>query len=265
MAQPTILLETKEAIATITLNRPEKLNAFTESMMEEFFQALDRVEKKKDIRVMVITGAGRGFCSGADIQELFLKNIEATKQGKEIYDLLDWIQKTCLKLRQMPKVTIASINGPAVGLGFTLALACDLRLASEEAIFSMPFVRFGLIPEFGSTYFLPRLVSLTKACELAFTGKTITATQAKEIGLINEVVPASDLETATYDLAKSITNVAPQALELAKKGLYQGLDNDLETQLQYECLALSLCFRTQDHEEGVKAFLDKRQPVFKGK
>lgn len=265
MSQSTILLEIKEGIATLTLNRPDKLNAFTEPMTGEFAHILNQVEQDKNVRVLVITGAGRGFCSGADITDLFLKGIEDRKQGKEAFDLLRWMRDTCMKIRNMPKATIASINGPAIGLGFTLPLACDLRIASDEATMAIPFVRFGIIPEFGSTYFLPRLLGIAKACELAFTGKTITAAEAKEIGLINKVVPASELKQATYELAKSIAQLPPLAVEFSKKGLYHGLDNELESQLQYECLALELLFRSQDHEEGVKAFLEKRQPVFQGK
>lgn len=163
--------------------------------------------------------------------ELFLKGTEDRKQGREVYGLAGWTQDTRLRLRNMAKPIITSINGPAVGVGFTLALACDLRIASAEAVMSIPVIRFGIIPEFGSTYLLPRLLGIAKA----------------------------------YKLAESISQGTPLAMELTKKGLYQGLDNDLETQLQYERLVLSLGFQSKDHEEGVRAFLEKRQPEFEGK
>jgi len=265
MAYSTITLEKAEGIARLTLNRPEKLNALNEVMAAELLDAVTHVEEDKDTKVLVITGAGRAFWAGADVKELFLKGIDQRKRDEASFDIISWLERLCLQLRNMPKPTIASINGHAVGIGVTLPLQCDIRIASEEAMFSLPFVRFGLIPEFGSTYALTRLVGIAKACELIFTGKFIGAKEAKEIGLVNEVVPTAELEKTTHEWAKTIAQGAPIAIQLAKKGLYQSLDASIESQLHYESLALNILLRSEDHEEGIRAFLDKRQPNFKSK
>ncbi len=265
MEYSTIILDKAEGIATLTLNRPDKLNALDETMACELLDAFTRVEQDNDIRVLIITGNGRAFCAGADIKDIFLKRIEERKIGKEGYDIAGWLTKACSQLRKMTRPTIASINGHAVGAGITLPLECDIRIASEEARISLPFPQVGVTPECGSTYSLPRLVGIAKACELVFAGKTIGAKEAKEIGLVNQVVPAAELKTATYELAKTIAEGAPLAIQMAKKGLYQGLNANLEDQLQYEEQSLNATLDTEDHEEGLRAFLEKRQPVFKGK
>ena len=170
----------------------------------------------------------------------------------------------CLLLTSLTKVTIASLNGAAVGFGFTLSLACDLRIASEKARMNMAFVRIGYIPEMGSTFLLPRIVGITKACELTFTGRMIDANEAKEIGILNQVVPSAELKDATFKLASSITPGAPLTIQLAKRGLYQGLHSDLNTQLFFERLAVDYILKSRDFAEGVKAFLEKRKAVFTG-
>lgn len=265
MANSTIILDKADGTATLTLNRPEKLNAFNEQMAGELFETISRVEQDSDVKVLIITGAGHNFSAGADVKELFLKGIEMRKHGEQSFDLLDWLEKLCLQLRNMPKPTIAAIKGYAVGIGVTLPLQCDIRIASEEAMFSMPFIRLGLIPEFGSTYALTRLVGIAKACELIFTGKFINATEAKEIGMVNEVVPAHELEKTVRELANTIAQGAPLAIQMAKKGLYQGLEANIQNQLLYERLAYTILLQSQDHEEGVRAFLEKRQPNFTGR
>lgn len=265
MASSTVTLDKANGIATLTLNRPEKLNALNEHMAAELLDTVTQIEQDSEVKVLIITGAGRAFWAGADVKELFLRGIEERKHGREPFDILGWLEKLCLQLRNMPKPTIAAINGYAVGIGVTLPLQCDIRIASEEAMFSMPFVRLGLIPEFGSTYALTRLVGIAKACELIFTGKFINASEAKEIGMVNEVVPAHELEKTTRELANTIAQGAPLAIQMAKKGLYQGLDANIQNQLQYESSAYNILLRSQDHEEGVRAFLEKRQPHFKGR
>jgi len=264
MSYSTIILEVEEKVARITLNRPDKRNAFNELMNEEFLDSIRKLEDYRSVRVLIITGAGKVFCSGADISEVFLKGIEDRKQGKEPYDIAAWTRDARTKLMHLSIPTIASMNGPAVGLGFTLALACDLRIACEEVIMAIPFTRFNILPEFGSSYLLPRLVGIAKACELALTGRPVSAQEAKEIGLVNCVVPSSELQKTTNEIAESIAQGAPLGTEMTKKALYQGMDNDLKSQLQHEYLALNQAFRTEDHHEGVKAFLEKRPPVFKG-
>ncbi len=251
-----IILEKSEGIATITLNRPEKLNAFDWEMEAEFFKALGEVGQDKDVRVLVITGVAPAFSTGADVEEMLQRTAaKGGLTGEERYDL---------PFRDMVPV-IASINGLAIGAGLTITLQCDIRIAAEEARFSLPFVTFGIVPEAGSTYFLSRLVGIAKACELVFTGKTITAKEAKEIGLVNEVVPGAELKEATYKLAKRIAQAPPLAIRMAKKGLYQGLEASIKDQIEFEKSTLMTLMRTEDFQEAIRAFQEKRRPVFKGK
>jgi enoyl-CoA hydratase/carnithine racemase len=262
MNYSTLLIEKKDTIGSITFNRPDKLNALSTLAFQEFIAALHEVDQDNEIRVAIITGSGRAFSAGLDLEEATKGPSESALQVAPIQDSVAWIPHI---MRNMKKPVIASINGPAVGAGFTIALACDIRIASEEAQIGAPFVRVGLIPELGSTYTLPRLIGVAKACELVFTGKMIGAKEAKEIGLVNEVVDKDELEAATYKMAKEIAQAAPIPLQLAKKALYQGMDSEMVTQIQFEQLGQSTCFKTDDFREGIRAFLEKRKPLFTGK
>lgn len=265
MRYETIILEKKENIATITLNRPEKLNALNPKMREELLDVFGVIDQDDEVRVAVITGAGRAFCAGADIKESFLSSIEERKRGISEDITRAYAELAPLALANVKKPVIAAINGSAVGFGCTLTLVCDIRIASENARFSLAFPRMGIIVEFGSSYFLPRLIGVGKACELAFTAKMIDAQEAKEIGLVNQVVPVSELSKTSYEMASSIAKLAPLSIRLTKRALYRGLDNGLTSQVQYEVLANNYLRETEDHEEGVRAFLEKREPAFKGK
>ncbi len=266
MAYATILLEKKEKIITVTFNRPEKMNALNEQMAEELVKCLEELDQEEDAQVVIFTGAGKAFMAGADLRERFLPKIEMRKKGMLKDPTAEFAERGALALSRLRKVTMAAVNGAASGLGSTLALACDIRLASTSARFTFPFLRLGILPEFGSTYYLPRLVGMGKACELIFTGKVIDAHEAKEIRLVNEVFPEEKLLEETYALAGKIAKMPPLALAISKRALYQGLRAaDLASQLQYETLALVHLFGTADHEEGVRAFLEKREPEFKGR
>lgn len=265
MSYKTILLEKEENVSTITLNRPDRLNAHTDEMGLEIAEALRVADTDKETRVLVITGAGRAFCAGADVKA-FAEAAEARKRGEDrpsvspsIIGRGPWL------FRNFSKPIIASINGPAMGIGLTMALACDLRIAADMATLGAIFVRMGVMPEFGSTYNLPRLVGIAKACELVFTGKIIEAKEAFEIGLVNQVVPADQLKAATRELAASIAQWPPLAIQTSKRALYQGLDADLSAQLTLETMGLTSLFNTEDHAEAAKAFVEKRKPVFKGR
>ena len=262
MSYTTLVTEKKDQIGTITFNRPDVLNALSQLGFREFIQALKEMDADDGIRVVVITGAGRAFSAGLDIDEARQGPPETGLQVVPLQDTVAWIPHI---MRNMRKPIIASINGPAAGGGFTIALASDIRIASEDAKLGAGFVRVGLIPELGSSYTLPRLIGIAKACELIFTGKTVDAREAKAIGLVNEVVPRDELTAATYKMATEITKAAPMALQLAKKVLYQGLDSDLVSQLHFEQLGQSTCFRSEDFREGTQSFLEKRKPVFKGR
>ena len=261
MEYQTILLEKKNNIATLTLNRPEKLNALSPQMMIELVHAFRKVNQDDETRVLVITGAGRGFCSGVDLAA-------QTAEGKiEIEGISpgDFPREAPLILSGMKKPVIAAINGVAVGGGLTLTLSCDIRIASETARFSIPLTRLGFTFELGSSYFLSRVIGIGKACELVFTGRMIDANEAKEIGLVNQVVPADQLAEITYEMAGNIAKAVPQAQEISKMGLYQGLNADLPTQLRWEVLANGYLGGTEDRKEAIKAFMEKRDPIFKGR
>ena len=188
------------------------------------------------------------------------------KQGKEVYDIPDWVTKLHLALMDVPYPVIAMINGMAVGWGITLTLSCDIRIATEDAKIAFPFANsVGIIPEMNSTYMLPRLVGIGKACELIFTGKTITGKEALEIGLVNSAVPLAELKKVTSELAETIARGAPMAMRLSKEGLHQGLDADRYKQLFWEETTLRATFQSADHAEAVEAFLAKRKPIFKGR
>lgn len=266
MPYHTILLEKKDKIITVTFNRPEKMNALNERMAEELVNCLEDLDKEKDSQVVLFTGAGKAFLAGADLRERFLPKIELRKKGFLKDPTYEFAERGALALSRLRKVTIAAVNGVASGLGSTLALACDIRLASTAARFTFPFLRLGILPEFGSTYYLPRLVGMGKACELIFTGETIDAQEAKEIGLVNKVFPEEKLMEEASALAHKIAKMPPLALTISKRALYQGLRApDLASQLQYETLALVHLFGTYDHEEGVRAFLEKREPEYQGR
>jgi enoyl-CoA hydratase/carnithine racemase len=265
MCYETILLDKEEGVATLTLNRPDKLNSLIERMCDEIFAAVNKLAKDDTVRVVILTGSGRAFSAGLDLGWA-RSMIEQRKRGKAVYDIGRWVTRFRLALRDMPQPVIASINGVGVGWGLTLPLSCDIRIAAEDARLSIPFATsVGIIPEMGSTYILPRLVGMAKACELLFTGETITGKEAKEIGLVNDAVPLTELQKISSELAKTIAAGAPMAMQLIKKGLYQGLDADLYKQLLWEEITLNSTLASEDHAEAVQAFLEKRKPVFKGK
>jgi enoyl-CoA hydratase/carnithine racemase len=192
--------------------------------------------------------------------------VEQRKRGEKVYDLPGWLTKLHLALVGMPYPVIAAINGVAVGGGITMTLSCDIRIAAEDARISFPFASsVGVLPEINSTYMLPRLVGIGKACELMFTGKTVTGKEAKEIGLVNEAVPSAELQTVVSELAEAIAKGAPMAMRLTKMGLYQGLDGDRYKQILWEERNFRATFESEDYAEAVEAFLAKRKPVFKGK
>lgn len=270
MEYQTIVLEKKDNISTLTLNRPEKLNALSPQMMAELVHALRDVSRDNETRVLVITGAGRGFCSGADLSprasdQAASSDEEEKAEESEDLTLKGFAREAPLILSGMKKPVIAAINGVAVGGGCTFTLACDIRIASETARFSIPLTRVGFTFELGSSYFLSRVVGIGKACELVFTGRMIDAKEAKEIGLVNQVVPADQLTEITYEMASNIAEAAPQAQEISKMGLYQGLNADLPTQLRWEVLANGYLGGTEDRKEAIKAFMEKRDPIFKGR
>jgi 2-(1,2-epoxy-1,2-dihydrophenyl)acetyl-CoA isomerase len=257
MSFETILCEKKDRVLTITLNRPEVLNAFTVTMGQEMLQALHQAEDDEDVGCVVLTGAGRGFCAGADVRE-FQANIERGTLGS----VQPQSESLCQLMFNLKKPTIAAVNGPAVGVGFTMTLPCDIRIASERARFGAIFVRVGLVPEFGSTFLLPRLIGLAKAKELTLLGRIIEAQEALAIGLVSRVVPHEELMAETMSLATALAQGPTPTLGLVKEVLHQGLVSDLPSAETLEARILATCVRSPEHAEGVRAFLEKRQPRF---
>jgi enoyl-CoA hydratase/carnithine racemase len=266
MSYETIVFEKTDGVAVITLNRPDNLNALNDAMQADLMTVFDDIAKDDGVRVVVITGAGRAFSAGADIRQRFLDPIEKSKAGEVNMALVETFTRVGVAaIRRIEQPIIASINGAAVGFGCTLSLTCDLRIASDKSRFGLGFVRLGVTPEFGSTYYLPRIVGVAKSLELLFTGKIIDAVEAKEIGLVNQVVPADELEAVSMKMAKTIAKAPPMSIRMIKRGIYQGMENDADTQVLWEHLVFTRARQTEDHEEGVRSFLEKRDPEFKGR
>ncbi|MDD4859526.1 MAG: enoyl-CoA hydratase/isomerase family protein [Dehalococcoidales bacterium] len=270
MNYTNIILKKEDRIATITLNRPDRLNAISGDMIEELMNAFDDVDKDAEVRVVVITGAGKGFCSGADVQKMTggaeKDNISATGGAEQIRQMmLTSATRTISRLRAIQKPTIAMVNGVAVGAGFDLALACDMRIGSENARFMNAFVRVGLFPGWGGTWFYPRAMGVARGLEYLFTGDFIESKDAERFGVVNRIVPAADLEKDVMTLARKIANNAPIPIKLMKMQVYEGLGMDLETALKVAAAFETITLTSEDHKEGVAAFREKRPAVFKGK
>ncbi|HUF42005.1 MAG TPA: enoyl-CoA hydratase-related protein [Verrucomicrobiae bacterium] len=259
MAYETILYEKQNGVATITLNRPQALNAFVPQMNKEVLEALKDGERDKEVRCFMITGAGRAFCAGQD-----LKGRTPGQKGSLGASLREKYNPMIRQLRQMEKIVIAAVNGVAAGAGCNFALACDLRVASEEAKFIQSFVRVGLAPDSGGSFVLPRLVGLSKALELLLLGDTLDANEARRIGLVARVFPAPDFAASAREIAERIAK-APRGIGLVKRAVNHANLANLEADLEYEAHLQEIAGRSADYDEGVKAFLEKRTPVFTGK
>ena len=256
-----ILYEPNAGVATIALNRPEKLNAFDGRMHEELHAALDAAAVDDGIRCLVLRGEGRGFSAGADLSSEDL--------SREVPALGEYLRRTysrtVTKIVAMEKPVVASLHGPVYGAGVGLALACDVRLAAESTRFSVAFVKIGLMPDAGVTYFLPRIVGLGRAMEMSMLGGAVDAEEAYRIGLVNRVVLDEMLREETAVFAERLAAMPTRALGSMKQALYASFESDLETALEREAAGQTLCGRTADHEEGVAAFFEKREPNFTGR
>ncbi len=258
-----LLLEKKDGVATITLNSPEKLNAISKKMHMSLRLAVDEIAKDDKVRVAIVTGAGRGFCSGADVGALQARSGSNPKESR--YQRLRMAGEGLADiLCRLDKPVIAAINGVAVGAGFSIALGCDIRIASEKARFGSVFIKRALVPDWGITYWLPRIVGTSRALELMFTGELIDAVEAERLGIVSRVVPPDELMGITQELATRIAQQPPIALELTKRLVYRSMIGDVAHHLDWETYAQHLCFGTEDFKEGTRAFLEKRQPQFKG-
>lgn len=255
----TILIEKRESVAVLTVNRPDKLNSLNERVHLESVHALDQLRADESVRVLVITGAGeKSFVAGADIKEFAGKTAAEQRsvfQGRSLFNSLD----------TFPKPVIAMISGFCLGGGCELALACDLRFASERARFGQPEINLGIIPGGGGTQRLTNLIGEGKAMEMILTGDMIDAPTALKLGLVNDVFAAEELEEKTLALAAKIAEKSPIALQMAKEAVKLASRSTLDEGLRREIDLFAICFSTEDKEEGVAAFLEKRKPVFRGK
>jgi enoyl-CoA hydratase/carnithine racemase len=261
----SIILKKEDHIATITMNRPDKMNSLDKTMLREIISAVNDVAVDDEIRVLVLTGAGKAFCSGADISDGGKASGLAGTPNEMRRNLKETFQGVALGLSRLDKPTIAMVNGPAVGAGCDFAFGCDIRVGSEKAKFRNSFVKVGLIPGGGGTWLYTRLLGLGRGLEFMFTGDFLEAEEAQRIGVLNRLVPSDQLESATMELAMKIAGNPPLAVQMSKALAYKALEMDLEAALELSAACQALALTSEDHREGVNAFIEKRAPKFEGK
>jgi 2-(1,2-epoxy-1,2-dihydrophenyl)acetyl-CoA isomerase len=260
---PVILEGKHDGIATLVMNRPDRLNALNNELAMAVNDALGRLGVDDSVRVVVISGAGRAFCAGGDLGAL--GKGRQTGATHELGPILRAGMQMVLKMRTMPQPVIAAVNGPAAGAGMNVALAADIRIASEEATFGQNFAKVGLFPDYGGTYFLPQMVGPAKAAELFYTGEMIDAKTALRLGIVNQVVPAAQLEAEVKTLAQKIAQGPTLAIRAVKKALFASQEKELAHALEHEVQEQIRCYLSEDCHEGIRAFMEKRAPKFQGK
>jgi 2-(1,2-epoxy-1,2-dihydrophenyl)acetyl-CoA isomerase len=253
-------VEVADSVATLTLDRPDALNSLTVPLKEELLATFRRLGSDRDVRALILTGAGRAFCAGQDLRERLEPG--ATPLATEVRERYNPL---ILAMRLLEQPIIGAINGVAAGAGASLAFACDIRIAAENASFLLAFGRIGLIPDSGATWFLPRLVGPAKAAEIALTGDALSAADAERFGLVARVVPSESLPDEARALAVRLASGAPRAIALTKRALNRSWDATLEESLDYEAWLQGVAGATDDHREGLAAFVEKRPPRFSGK
>jgi len=258
-SEATVLVEAADGVATVTLNRPDALNALTVPMKRELLAVFRRLERDTAVRAVILTGSGRAFCAGQDLRERLQP--DAAPLGAELRERYNPIIRA---MRSLPKPVVGAINGVAAGAGASLAFACDVRIAADGASFALAFGRVGLVPDSGATWFLPRLVGAARAAEITMLGDPVSAEDALRIGLVSRVVAADALTPEAHTVAARLAASAPRALALTKRALESGWDRSLDEALEYEAQLQDLAGRTTDHREGMTAFVEKRPPRYTG-
>lgn len=260
MTYKDIIVEARDGVGTITLNRPDKLNAFADQMRQEIAAGVQELGERPDVRVLVVTGAGRAFCAGADVN--YMRELQRRRDVEGMRAVIRAGAEAVTAIRQAAQPVIASLNGPAAGAGANLALSCDLRIASERAYIGQSFNRVGLHPDWGGTYFLPRLVGPAIAAELFFGGEMIDAAEAHRLGIFNRVVPDERLAEETKAWAGELAAKPRLPQRRVKRAVQLSLSSTLEEMLEYELEAQLECATSTDAVEGIQAFLEKRDPEF---
>jgi 2-(1,2-epoxy-1,2-dihydrophenyl)acetyl-CoA isomerase len=258
-------LETKDSLATIRLNCPEKLNALNEELARELIKAVELCEEDSVVRVVVLTGAGRAFCAGGDIQEMIRYSEEMSDPLGFFDKPLRAIHEAALRITRISKPVIASLRGFVSGAGFSLALCCDFRIAASGTKFNQAFVNIGLVPDTGATFMLPRMIGIAKAMELMCTGDFVTAEQILSWGLLNKVVPADSLEVEVQAFARILAGKPTKAIAHIKQLIYESYGRRIEDHFEFERLVQLKLSHTLDFEEGIRAFVEKRTAVFQGR
>src|SRR5947208_899400 len=258
-----LLISQDNSVLTITMNRPEVLNAFNDTMLGELNEAIEAAAQHDTVRCIVITGAGGGFGSGQDLKALAA--VRSTTETGKVSEHLQKYHRLINAIRHMPKPVIAAVRGVAAGISCNLALACDMRIAADDARFIEAFARIGLVPDGGGGYFLPRLVGVGKALELSMLADEVRGPEAERIGLVNRCVPLEEFEEATQALAQRLAKGPTRAYALIKKLIYTSAESDLQTSMRLEGELQDMAFETEDHQNAVMAFLQKRQPEYKGR
>jgi len=256
MEYQQLIVLTENNVCTVKINNPAALNALNSSILKELDNALDTIEKNPEVSVLIITGEGRAFVAGADISEMLNMDVAQAK------NFGDFGARVFRKIETLSKPVIAAVNGFALGGGCELAMACDIRIAADNAKFGQPEVGLGITPGFSGTYRMPKLVGVAKAKELIFTGNVINAAEAHAIGLVNQVVKPEELMETVMKMANTIASKAPIAIKYSKEAIEYGLNNNAEKAIENEANLFSKCFSSQDQKDGMEAFIGKKKPIF---